>query len=70
MPGKDSARDLAKRDHECRKTSFTKRYNTFQNLLEANVQSCMLEEAYSVMTQVYEALDRSHDEFLSLSQVR
>ena len=41
MSVKENARDLAaeaKKDCRCKKASFTRRYNEFQNLIKAEVQ--------------------------------
>ena len=69
MSDKAGVRDLAaeaKKVCKWKKTSFTRRYNTFQNLIKAKVQGSMLKEAYEVMGPMYKALDKSHEVYTDL----
>ena len=43
-----------------------RRYDVFQNLIKAKVQGAMLKEAYEVLGQAYEALNRSHETYINL----
>ena len=38
----------------------------FQNLIKAEVQGSMLKEAYEILGHAYEALDKSHEDYMNL----
>ena len=56
----------AKKNRRHMKISFTKSFNTFQNLVKANAQQSMLEGAYAALVRAYEALDKSHENHTGL----
>ena len=43
-----------------------RRYNAFQNLIKAKVQGTMLKEAYEVLGWAYDALNKSHKNYIDL----
>ena len=53
----------AKKRRRHKKVRFLKYCNAFQNLIEAEAQVSMLEEAYVALTQAYKDLNKSHEDY-------
>ena len=62
---RDRAKE-AKKTRQKMKSSFTRKYNAFQYLVKAEVQDNELKEAYDDLVRAYEALEKSHENYVDL----
>ena len=49
-----------------KKAGFMRWYNAFQDLVRAQVQSSTQEDTYEVMIRAYEAVNRSHQDYVEM----
>ena len=56
----------AKKNCRYKEISLTRSYKVFQNLVQAEAQNSAVEDTYATLVQAYKALNRSHEDYVTL----
>ena len=56
----------AKKNCRYKEISLTRSYKVFQNLIQAEAQNSAVEDTYATLVQAYKALNRSHEDYVTL----